>query len=409
VTHPMQDTYRTLIVGAGHGGSQCAISLRAAGYDGEIILIDADDAELPYHKPQLSKKYLLSADQTAVSLRSASAYEKAYVSRISDSVTSIDTAKQVVSLLNGSDIFYSQLVLAVGANNRSLQPLAGLSNVHSVRTLQDSRRLRDVVLSAQRVEILGGGFIGLEIAACLAGMGKDVTVLEAADRVLGRVVSEEVSILVQKSLEQLGINVITGRMATDFVSDDGVLTSVTLDNGDSVNTELLVVGIGAVPNESVALSAGIACDGGILVDLSLRTGAANVFAIGDCARYPHWQTEKSERLESVQNAVDQAKLVATQIAEKSNLVYRTVPWFWSDIGPLKLQIAGIHQGDTEVVSRVDGDKFALYHLRKGCVVCAETINNAKDHMVARKLIGSDVQVTAEDILAGPDALKALLV
>jgi 3-phenylpropionate/trans-cinnamate dioxygenase ferredoxin reductase subunit len=405
----MQATQRTLIVGAGHGGSQCAISLRTAGYEGEIILVDADDAELPYHKPPLSKKYLLSEEQTAVPLRSASAYEKADVSRVFDSVTSIDTDKQVVSLLTGSDISYSQLVLAMGASNRRLEPLAGLCNVHSVRTVQDSRKLRDVVLSAQRVEILGGGFIGLEIAACLAGLGKEVTVIEAADRVLGRVVSEEVSTLVQKSLEQLGINVLTGRMATDFISDNGVLTSVTLDNGDTVNTELLVVGIGAVPNQSMALAAGIACDGGILVDQSLRTGTANVFAIGDCARYPHWQTEKSERLESVQNAVDQAKLVATQIAEKSNLVYQTVPWFWSDIGPLKLQIAGIHQGDTETVCRVESDKFALYHLQKGCVVCVETINNAKDHMVARKLIGSDVQVTAEDILAGPDALKALLV
>jgi 3-phenylpropionate/trans-cinnamate dioxygenase ferredoxin reductase subunit len=405
----MLDTETTIIVGAGHGGSQCAISLRAASYQGVIILIDADAAELPYHKPPLSKKYLLSEDQMAVPLRSASAYEQANVLRVSDTVTSIDTGKQVVSVLNGPDMSYSQLVLAVGANNRNLQLLEGLSNVHSVRTLQDSSKLREFVLTTQRIEILGGGFIGLEIAACLAGMGKDVTVIEAADRVLGRVVSKVVSTRVHKSLEQLGVNVMTGRMATEFKSDDGELTSVTLDNGETINTGLLVVGIGAVPNESVALLSGIACDSGILVDQSLRTGSANVFAIGDCARYPHWQTEKPERLESVQNAVDQAKLVATQISEKSTLDYKAVPWFWSDIGPMKLQIAGIHKGDTEVVTRVEGDKFALYHLQEGRVVCVETINNAKDHMVARKLIGSDVQVTAEDILAGADVLKALLV
>ncbi|MDB4223887.1 FAD-dependent oxidoreductase [Granulosicoccus sp.] len=404
----MQDTERTIIIGAGHGGSQCAISLRAANYDGEIVLIDADDAELPYHKPPLSKKYLLSEDQTAVPLRSASAYEKADVVRVSDTVTSIDTDQQVVSMSNGSDIFYSQLVLATGANNRSLQALTGLSNVHSVRTLLDSRNLRDVVLSTQRIEILGGGFIGLEIAACLAAMGKDVTVLEAADRVLGRVVSSEVSDIVQEKLRQLGINVITGRMASGFNSDNGQLTSVSLDNGDTIDTELMVVGIGAVPNDSVALQAGIACDNGVLVNVSLRTGTTNVFAIGDCARFPHWQTKNPERLESVQNAVDQAKHVATQIAEKTELAYQMVPWFWSDIGPLKLQIAGIRQGDTEVVTRTEDDKFALYHLQEGRVVCVETINNAKDHMVARKLIGSDVHVTAEDIVAGADALKALL-
>lgn len=404
----MPNTERTIVIGAGHGGSQCAISLRAANYEGEILLIDDDDAELPYHKPPLSKKYLLSEGQTAVPLRPASAYEKAEVIRVSDAVTQVDTSKQVVSLLNGSAISYSQLVLATGANNRSLQPLAGLSNVHSLRTLADSSKLREIVLNTQRIKILGGGFIGLEIAACLAGMGKEVTVLEAADRVLGRVVAPEVSDLVQKALEKLGIEVIRGRMATDFNSNDCKLNSVSLDNGDMINTELLVVGIGAVPNESVALIAGIACDDGIVVDQSLRTSASNVFAIGDCARYPHWQTEKTERLESVQNAVDQAKLVATQIAEKSKQDYKTVPWFWSDIGPMKLQIAGIHQGATEVVTRVENDKFALYHLQEDRVVCVETINNAKDHLVARKLIGSDVIVTAEDILAGPEALKALL-
>ena len=173
----MLDTETTIIVGAGHGGSQCAISLRAASYQGVIILIDADAAELPYHKPPLSKKYLLSEDQMAVPLRSASAYEQANVLRVSDTVTSIDTGKQVVSVLNGPDMSYSQLVLAVGANNRNLQLLEGLSNVHSVRTLQDSSKLREFVLTTQRIEILGGGFIGLEIAACLAGMGKDVTVI----------------------------------------------------------------------------------------------------------------------------------------------------------------------------------------------------------------------------------------
>ena len=405
----MQEPERTIIVGAGHGGSQCAISLRAAGYVGEILLIDADKAELPYHKPPLSKKYLLSEDQAAVPLRPASAYEKAHVERVSDTVTSVDITNQTLSLSQGSEISYSQLVLATGANNRTLKPLNGLSNVHSVRTLQDSDRLRTGVFNTQHIEILGGGFIGLEIAACLAGMGKTITVLEAADRVLGRVVSPEVSDRVQKTLEMLGVNVATGRMATEFTADDGALTSVTLDDGETINTQLLIVGIGAIANESIAATAGITCDDGILVDQSLRTSAANVFAIGDCARYPHWQTQQPERLESVQNAVDQAKLVATQIADSSRTEYHSVPWFWSDIGPLKLQIAGIRQGDTEVFTRADEDKFALYHLQKGHVVCVETINNAKDHMVARKLIGSGVRVTEDDILAGAEKLKTLLV
>lgn len=404
----MQATERTIIVGAGHGGSQCAISLRAANYQGDIVLIDADHAKLPYHKPPLSKKYLLSEDQTAVPLRPASAYEKAHVVRVHDTVTSIDTEKKIVSLSTGGDISYHQLVLATGAINRTLPPLRNLSNVHSVRTLQDSQKLRDSVLTTQAIDILGGGFIGLEIAACLAGMGKDIKVLEAADRILGRVVSPEVSMRVQQSLEHLGVTIITGRMATEFTANDGVLNTVTLDNGDTIETELLVVGIGAVPSDAVALAAGLVCKDGILVDQSLRTSDSQVFAIGDCARYSHWQTQTAERLESVQNAVDQAKMVAIQIAENSKTNYHSVPWFWSDIGPLKLQIAGIRHGDTEVVVRSDEDKFALYHLQNERVVCVETINNAKDHMLARKLIGSTIKVTAEDIMAGPDALKALL-
>ena len=408
-TKPMPSkTQKTIIVGAGHGGSQCAISLRAANYTGDIVLIDADEAEVPYHKPPLSKKYLLSAEQSSVPLRPASAYEKANIEMLSDTVLKVDTTNQLVHLQHGGDIPYTQLVLATGARNRALPPLLGLSNVHSVRTLHDSTLLRDAVLPAQRIDVLGGGFIGLEIAACLAGMGKEVSVIEAGDRVLGRVVSPEVSERVQIALEQLGISLITRRLAKNFTSHNGTLQTIELDNGDTIATELLIVGIGAIANESVAAESGIACDDGILVNESLQTSNANVFAIGDCARYPHWQTQQLHRLESVQNAVDQAKMVATQIAEKSSIKYQTVPWFWSDIGAVKLQIAGIYQGDTEVVTRINDEKFALYHLQNNRVVCVETINNAKDHMLARKLINSDVAVTAQDIEAGPEALKALL-
>ncbi|MFK8077849.1 MAG: NAD(P)/FAD-dependent oxidoreductase [Granulosicoccus sp.] len=398
----------TIIVGAGHGGSQCAISLRSEGYEGQIVLVDDDVASLPYHKPPLSKKYLLSEDQEAMPLRPASAYDKASVERIQDTVLNIDTATKTITLSKTGEMPYASLVLATGASNRVIPALTNLDNVHSIRSLQDTKRLRDLALRSNSVTILGGGFIGLEVAACFAGMGKTVRVLEASKRVLSRVVAPEISELVQHKLHELGITLELGAMAVEFTKSSNRLDSIHMDDGSSIDIELLIVGIGAMPNDSLAKSAGIHCDDGIVVDHSLKTSVTDVFSLGDCCRFPHWQTHTSVRLESVQNAVDQSKQVAQQIATGVASAYKTVPWFWSDIGPLKLQIAGIYTGETQTVKRREDDKFALYHLQNQQVVCVETINNAKEHMLARKLIALGVSVTAEDIVEGPGRLKSLL-
>ncbi len=404
----MSSPQRTIIVGAGHGGSQCAISLRSEGYEGQIVLVDEDEASLPYHKPPLSKKYLLSEDQKEMPLRPASAYEKASVERLQDTAINIDTATKTLTLSKTGEMTYTSLVLATGASNRVIPALTNIDNVHSIRTLQDTTSLRELALSANSVTILGGGFIGLEVAACFAGMGKKVRVLEASKRVLSRVVAPEVSDIVQRKLHELGITLELGAMAVEFNESANRLDSIQLDNGSIVDIELLVVGIGAIPNESLALSAGIHCDDGIVVDQSLKTSAADVFSLGDCCRFPHWQTQTTVRLESVQNAVDQSKQIAQQIATGVASDYKAVPWFWSDIGPLKLQIAGIYAGESQTVLRREDDKFALYHLQDQHVVCVETINNAKEHMLARKLIAAGVSITEDDILAGPERLKSVL-
>lgn len=404
----MSSPQRTIIVGAGHGGSQCAISLRSEGYEGQIVLVDEDEASLPYHKPPLSKKYLLSEDQKEMPLRPASAYEKASVERLQDTAINIDTATKTLTLSKTGDMTYTSLVLATGASNRVIPALTNIDNVHSIRTLQDTTSLRELALSANSVTILGGGFIGLEVAACFAGMGKKVRVLEASKRVLSRVVAPEVSDIVQRKLHELGITLELGAMAVEFNESADRLDSIQLDDGSIVDIELLVVGIGAMPNESLARSAGIHCDDGIIVDQSLKTSAADVFSLGDCCRFPHWQTQTTVRLESVQNAVDQSKQIAQQIATGVALDYKAVPWFWSDIGPLKLQIAGIYAGESQTVLRRDDDKFALYHLQDQHVVCVETINNAKEHMLARKLVAAGVSITEDDILEGPERLKSLL-
>ncbi len=404
----MSSPQRTIIVGAGHGGSQCAISLRSEGYEGQIVLVDEDEASLPYHKPPLSKKYLLSEDQKEMPLRPASAYEKASVERLQDTAINIDTATKTLTLSKTGEMTYTSLVLATGASNRVIPALTYIDNVHSIRTLQDTNSLRELALSANSVTLLGGGFIGLEVAACFAGMGKKVRVLEASKRVLSRVVAPEVSDIVQRKLHELGITLELGAMAVEFNESANRLDSIQLDNGSIVDIELLVVGIGAIPNESLALSAGIHCDDGIVVDQSLKTSAADVFSLGDCCRFSHWQTQTTVRLESVQNAVDQSKQIAQQIATGVASDYKAVPWFWSDIGPLKLQIAGIYAGESQTVLRREDDKFALYHLQDQHVVCVETINNAKEHMLARKLIAAGVSITEDDILAGPERLKSVL-
>lgn len=404
----MSSLERTLIVGSGHGGSQCAITLRAEGYQGEIVLIDSDDAPLPYHKPPLSKKYLLSHDQQEMPLRPATAYEKASVKRLNDVVTEIDTTSKRVTLVKTGELSYTSLVLATGASNRTIAPLNGLENVHSIRTLQDTKQLRNFALSSESITVLGGGFIGLEVAACLASMGKQVKVVEAGSRVLSRVVAPEISTLVQTKLNELGIVLELGAMAVEFNKKENQLESIQMADGKSIEVELLIVGIGAIPSDTLAKAAGISCDDGVIVNQSLETSVANIFSLGDCCRFPHWQTNTPVRLESVQNAVDQSKQIAQQIATGQRNEYKAVPWFWSDIGPLKLQIAGIYTGDTETVVRSEDDKFSLYHLQNNSIVCVETINNAKEHMLARKLIASAVNVTAESVLEGPDFLKTLL-
>jgi len=396
------------VVGAGHAGSQFAVSLRSEGFEGEIIIIN-DDIEVPYHKPPLSKKYLAAETPDITPLRAASAYTKADVTWKHQSVTKIDTGTQTLQLNDNSTLSYDALVLATGARNRSLQDLPDCHNVFSLRTSNDAARMHQQLNHVNTMAILGGGFIGLEVAACLASMDKSITVIEAADRLLGRVVAPEISERVQQGLMDLGVSIKTECVSSEFIVEQQRLTSVEFpEEGASLPIDAMLVGIGAVPNSELADAAGIACANGIVVNETLETSASNVYAIGDCAQFPHWQTGANQRLESVQNAVDQAKWLAKSLVDKTTQPFRTVPWFWSDIGSLKLQIAGIHSGQTTTVQRVEGDAYALYHLVDQKVVCVESLNSAKDHMLARKLIDQGTQVSESDISQGIEAMKSLL-
>jgi 3-phenylpropionate/trans-cinnamate dioxygenase ferredoxin reductase subunit len=393
-----------VIIGAGHAGSQLAVSLRAEGYAGPVTLIDAG-AELPYHKPPLSKTFLKSADAQPQPLRAASAYEDATVTRLSGTVTAIDPEAQRVTLA-GQALRYDELVLATGARNRMLPDLAGAANVHSLRDLADARRLREALTGARRITVIGGGFIGLETAAALAAAGKSVTVLEAAPRVLARVAAPETSRQVETALGDLGVDLRTGWQGTGF-RRDGDRVCAACGQGGEIGCDLLLVGIGAQAETSLARQAGIPCDQGILTDGCLRTAAAHVWAIGDVAQTPHWQAGGARlRIESVQNATDQARHLARLLARGGEAEFRTVPWFWSDIGPLKLQIAGLAAGADRRLVREDGGRLAVFHFCGAQLVSVETLNSAADHMLARQLLEAGRTPPDAVLLEGPAAIKA---
>jgi 3-phenylpropionate/trans-cinnamate dioxygenase ferredoxin reductase component len=266
--------------------------------------------------------------------------------------------------------------------------------------------LRAVLAFAQNITVIGGGFIGLETAAALGNMGKSVTVLEAAPRILARVAAKETSEHVEAALKNLGVPVHTNSRGTGYTKDTNKITAVL--GLQPIQTDLILVGIGASPNTALAQGAGITCSNGILTDATLATSAAHVWAIGDVACTPHWQTGQPERIESVQNATDQARHLARTLAQGKPQVFRSVPWFWSDIGPLKLQIAGLSTGADQQIIRRDSAKLAIYHLRQGKLISVETIGCAADHMIARRLLDAGLTPTAEQIMAGPEQLKGML-
>lgn len=395
----------TVIIGAGHAGSQLAVSLRAEGYDLPITLFDSE-AALPYHKPPLSKTFLKDGAAQPQALRAEQVYETAQVKRIVTSIASMDTNAQTITLLDGTSINYAELVLATGARNRLLPDLASAQNVHSLRTLSDATSLRKALDHVQKVTIIGGGFIGLETAAALAEIGKSVTVLEAAPRVLARVAAEATSALVEATLKALGIRLLTNWRGEGYSRDGNLVTAI--HGREIVSTDLILVGIGAIPNTHLAQAAGIACANGVLTDATLATNKPHVWAIGDVACTPHWQTGQAERIESVQNATDQARHLARTLAQGVAKPFRSVPWFWSDIGPLKLQIAGLSSGADHQIIRQDGAKLAIYHLRQGQLISVETVGCAADHMIARRLLDVGLTPTEQQIMAGPVRLKAML-
>jgi 3-phenylpropionate/trans-cinnamate dioxygenase ferredoxin reductase subunit len=399
-----------IIVGAGHGGYQVAASLRQAGFAERIGLIN-DEAHLPYQRPPLSKAYIKgAAGPESLMFRPEKFYQDQKIELIAGRAVSIDRAARKVLLASGETLPYGHLVLATGARNRLLDlPNANLPDVKYLRILDDSEALRQIMPTKTRAVIIGAGFIGLEFASTARIKGLEVDVLELAPRVMARAVTAEVSEYFQARHREAGIRIHLGVQATSIEAGNGKVTGVSLSDGRHLPADLVVVGVGVLPNIELAAEAGLPVAAGIIVDEYLATADPNISAIGDCALFASPRFGGSLRLESVQNATDHARCLAARLTGDKK-PYDGHPWFWSDQGEDKLQIAGLTTGYDRVVLRGDPAKKAFsafcYHGDK--LLGIESINRAGDHMFGRRLQAMDRQITPEQAADESFDLKSAL-
>ena len=391
-----------VIVGAGQAGYQTAASLRQKGFTGTITLVNGE-AGLPYQRPPLSKAYLLGKlDASRLPLRQGSWYTDQRVDLIHDEAVSVDRHDGVVVLRSGTRLRYDHLVLATGARNRTLEiPGSDVPEVIGMRSQADADRLAPLVVPGTRVVVVGAGFIGLEFASVAAHRGASVHVLDLADRPMARAVSEPVSRFFQDRHQSWGVTFGFGEGVTRIKETEGHVTAVVTTTGRVLPADLVVYGIGVLPNAEIAREAGLRVDNGIVVNADLLTSDPDISAIGDAACFPCAQLGYAPtRLESVQNAADQARHVAARLIGATADGYGGLAWFWSDQGDLKLQIAGLADGYEDIVelpvADEDTQKFVLC-FRGDELASVETVNLPGEHMSARRLLsGASALPTPSD-------------
>jgi 3-phenylpropionate/trans-cinnamate dioxygenase ferredoxin reductase component len=387
---------RIVIIGAGQSGAQAVATLRAEGFAGAITMV-GDEPFAPYQRPPLSKAYLMGTmERDRLFLKPDAFYKEAQCEMVAGvAATKIDRAGKSVTLADGRMLAYDKLLLATGSRVRKIKcPGADLPGIHYLRGIADVDGLRAVFEQGKKLAIVGGGYIGLEVAAVAAKRGIDVTVFEAMDRLMARAVSVPVSDFYEKVHRDAGVKLLLNTGVEAF-EGNGKLEAVR--SGGKVHpADVALVGIGILPNDELAKEAGLGCEDGIVVDeRSNATGDPSIFAAGDCTR--HIGREGTAlRLECVQNAIDQAKHAALCMVGKTN-TYREVPWFWSDQYELKLQIAGLARPTDQIVLRGDpaARKFAVFHLRDGAVAAVEAVNAAPEYLVGRKLIADGAKIAPE--------------
>jgi 3-phenylpropionate/trans-cinnamate dioxygenase ferredoxin reductase subunit len=409
----MSTESKIIIIGAGHAGGAVAAQLREQGHRGPLCVI-GDEPHLPYQRPPLSKAVLKgTADIGSLLLKTAAFYQEHDIDvRTGQVVTAIDRAARTVTLASGEALPYDFLVLATGAQPRRLGVAgAGLENVLALRDMGDAERLKQALLPGRRLAVVGGGYIGLEVAAAARALGLEVTVIEREARLLARVASERLGLFYDSLHRAQGLEIILDANVSAF-EGDGTVASVRLADGRRLDCDVVVVGVGAVPRDELARACGLECGNGVIVDADARTSDPAIFAIGDLACRPlPVYGNRMARLESVPNALEQARQAACAIVGKPGPAPE-VPWFWSDQYDTKLQIAGIpFTANRQVVRGTpEQGKFAIYHLDGERVVAVEAVNSPLDFIAARAFIERQMPVCpvklADTALKAKDAALA---
>ncbi len=397
-----------VIIGAGQGAGQAAASFRQEGYEGEIIVL-GEEPYPPYQRPPLSKQYLSGElPLERVYVRAEKFYaDKNIDIRTNTRVEKIDPAAKTVTTADGTSIEYEKLMIATGSRPRILN-IAGsdLKGIHYLRTIADVDGIRDAMAEAKNVVIVGGGYIGLEVASVAVTAGLNVSVLEMEERILQRVTTPEMSEYYDALHTSRGLNILKKTTVSGFEGDGEKVTAV-LCGDNKIDADLVIVGIGIIPNIELAAEAGLTCDNGIVVNDHCQTSDPDIYAIGDCSNHPNPLLKRRLRLESVPNAMEQARVAVSNMLG-GDKVYAAVPWFWSDQYELKLQMVGFSSdGDTQVVR---GDKstneFAVFYLKDNAVVAVDAVNSPREFMICKQLYG---KVVDPAVLADPETdLKSLL-
>ncbi|RTL54494.1 MAG: pyridine nucleotide-disulfide oxidoreductase [Rhodocyclaceae bacterium] len=386
-----------IVIGAGQSGLQVAEALRSESWEGPIVMI-GDEAHAPYHRPPLSKAYLLGeASEAQLTIRGPEALARKNIELMSGAhVAAIDRVAKTVTLGDGRSLAYTGLAIATGSRPRPLPvPGADLPGVFPLRTLDDCRAISIALESAHNVVVIGGGFIGLEFAAVARKKGKNVVVLEAADRLMARVVAPVISDFYRDLHTAHGASIVLGAKVTELHGENGKVALVHTASGVAFPADLVIAGIGILPNTELAAAAGLEVEGGIVVDACSRTADPAIVASGDCTAV-RLADSGLRRLESVQNAIEQGKAAAAALMGKEK-PFTAKPWFWSDQYDVKLQMVGLSAGHDQVVIRgsVAEGKFSAFYFKAGKLIGIDSANRPQDHMAGRKLLDKDVWPTPQ--------------
>ena len=388
-----------VIIGSGQAGGQCAASLRNAEFEGSITII-GEENHPPYQRPPLSKGFLSGeVGLERVYLKKNEFYADNEISlKLNVRASSIDSEEKIILLENGENIPYENLVLATGSRVRKLNvDGCSLKNIGYLRDIDDVENLKKGFTKNAKLVIVGAGYIGLEVAAVASQLELDVTVIEMTDRVMNRTVDPLISSYYQELHEKYGVNILLNSALQRFEGNNSV-EYVICEDGKKLKADLVVIGAGIIPNTEIGESAGIKCDNGILVNEYCETSIPNIFACGDCTNHPNALLSKRLRLESVHNALEQAKTVAHSILG-NKIPYNQIPWFWSDQYDHKLQIVGLSGDHDEVVIRgSQEDKiFTLFYLKNGELIACNAVNNPKEFLICKKLVANRLKISSDEL------------